>query len=292
MDDGIWLTLPSNASMDIYPNNTLQRYTTRLSSPMNLHSSYEVALAQISFPNSFSRDSAVVLRSAEEEARILTYELIDLPEYERLLPLDHSYLLPCTHGLKRYTNLKKLMKALNKEIKAYRTSVKDKSDPMADSGKDLPRLDYNQQTHNYVVLNDVSETHLTSLYLGPKLASRFGFYPNQFPSVPLKEEEKIITNNPVKEVTENAIQSVYVYSSIIQPQYVGDSLVPLLRMCPVVGKMGDLTSIEFRRLHYYPLQNYSFQHVEISLVDDTGSPIEFANYGRTVCVLHLRQLRR
>jgi hypothetical protein len=232
------------------------------------------------------------LRSAEEEARILTYELIDLPEYERLLPLDNSHLLPCTRGLNRYTDLKELMKTLNAEIKAYRTSVKDKSDPMADSGKDLPRLVYNKQTHSYVVLNDVSETHITRLYLGPKLASRFGFNPNQFPSVPDKEEERVITNNPVKEVTENAMQTVYVYSSLIQPQYVGDSLVPLLRICPVVGKMGELTSIEFRRLHYFPLQTYSFQHVEIALVDDTGSPIEFANYGRTICVLHLRQLRR
>ena len=56
MSDEYWLTLPSNSSTDVFPQNTLQNYTTKLSEPLNLTEDYEVALAQIIFPNNFSQE--------------------------------------------------------------------------------------------------------------------------------------------------------------------------------------------------------------------------------------------
>ena len=87
------------------------------------------------------------------------------------------------------------------------------------------------------------------------------------------------------------IQTLYVYSNIIQPQLVGSSLVQLLRISPVLGQSGDITNIEFLRLHYFPLQKYYIQFIEIDIRGDLGQRIEFADYGRVVCVLHFRRRR-
>jgi len=48
------LTLPSNASMDCYPNNTAAQYTTKLPRNINLEGDLEVALTEISVPVSMS----------------------------------------------------------------------------------------------------------------------------------------------------------------------------------------------------------------------------------------------
>jgi len=44
------MTLPSNSSMDYYPENTVARYTTKLNTRIELEGEWEVGLAEISFP--------------------------------------------------------------------------------------------------------------------------------------------------------------------------------------------------------------------------------------------------
>ena len=45
-----YVALPSNSSMNIFPNNKLTKYTTKLSAPIKLEGEYEVALVEIQFP--------------------------------------------------------------------------------------------------------------------------------------------------------------------------------------------------------------------------------------------------
>ena len=46
-----YLTLPSNSSMDYYPENTVARYTTKLPNTIELESDWEVGLTEISMPS-------------------------------------------------------------------------------------------------------------------------------------------------------------------------------------------------------------------------------------------------
>ena len=46
-----YLTLPSNSSMDYYPDNTVARYTTKLTNTVELEGEWEVGLTEISFPS-------------------------------------------------------------------------------------------------------------------------------------------------------------------------------------------------------------------------------------------------
>jgi len=46
-----YVTLPSNSSMQCYPDNTVARYTTKLANPIELEGDWEVGLAEVSFPS-------------------------------------------------------------------------------------------------------------------------------------------------------------------------------------------------------------------------------------------------
>ena len=42
-----YVTLPSDSSMNTYPDNTVAHYVTKLPRPINLDGDYEVALAEL-----------------------------------------------------------------------------------------------------------------------------------------------------------------------------------------------------------------------------------------------------
>lgn len=45
-----YLSLPSNSSMEFFPDNTLTKFTTKLHTAIDLEGSYEVAVSEIMFP--------------------------------------------------------------------------------------------------------------------------------------------------------------------------------------------------------------------------------------------------
>ena len=54
MSDTFYLMLPSNSSMDVFPNNTLSNFKVNLSQPINIDPhKWEVGLAEIQFPVSW-----------------------------------------------------------------------------------------------------------------------------------------------------------------------------------------------------------------------------------------------
>jgi len=46
-----YVTLPSNSSMDCYPDNSVARFTTKLNDVIQLEGDWEVGLTEISFPS-------------------------------------------------------------------------------------------------------------------------------------------------------------------------------------------------------------------------------------------------
>ena len=46
-----YLTLPSDASMNLYPKNTAAEWTTKLQTPISLQGQWEVALVEFMYPN-------------------------------------------------------------------------------------------------------------------------------------------------------------------------------------------------------------------------------------------------
>ena len=89
---------------------------------------------------------------------------------------------------------------------------------------------------------------------------------------------------------EHGFHDLYVYCDIIQSQYVGDALVPLLRIVPVEGKDGERFSKSFIRPQYLPVSRKQFETIEVNIKPDTGEFVPF-EFGRVLLPLHFRQSR-
>ena len=168
MSDEYWLTLPSNSSTDVFPQNTLQNYTTKLSEPLNLTEDYEVALAQIIFPNNFSQET---ITDDTDTILLQVYKINRDKSLEHIV--NFEYELRCTQRDSKYSSLKQLVGEINKEIQIYR------SEPIVDVSMravtDLPAILYNQTYKSYSVANEITRTHYVRLVLKTGIARRLGF---------------------------------------------------------------------------------------------------------------------
>ncbi|CAH3160608.1 unnamed protein product [Porites lobata] len=85
--------------------------------------------------------------------------------------------------------------------------------------------------------------------------------------------EEIISNTSTAERQvdlEYGFHDLFIYCDLIQSQYVGDALVPLLRIVPVEGKVGERVSKSFLRPQYLPVSRKQFETFEVNIKTDTG----------------------
>ena len=85
------------------------------------------------------------------------------------------------------------------------------------------------------------------------------------------------------------INSIYVYTDIVESSLVGDVRAPLLLVCPFkTDKANPTIYQEFLNPTYVPIHRNTIQKLEITLRDGTGEEIPFL-YGKTVLSLHFRK---
>ena len=89
---------------------------------------------------------------------------------------------------------------------------------------------------------------------------------------------------------DHGFHDLYIYCDIIQPQYVGDALVPLLRIVTVEGKDGQQVNKSFLHLQYVPVSRKQFEMIEVNIKQDIGEIVPF-KFGRMLLTLHFRQSR-
>ena len=80
----------------------------------------------------------------------------------------------------------------------------------------------------------------------------------------------------------------YIYCDIIEPSFVGDTKVQLLRTVNVDPSSNATVTHIFTKPVYIPLQKKHFNSIEINIMTSTGEPIPFAP-GHSVVTLHFRR---
>ena len=85
-------------------------------------------------------------------------------------------------------------------------------------------------------------------------------------------------------------ESLYVYSSIVEPRIVGDKIAPLLRIVPITGRHGEMVAARFDHVQYMPVLSREFEAVEIEIRDDTGRPRNFFLHFDSVITINRRSL--
>lgn len=252
-----YVTLPSNASSTTYPDNRISNYRIKLAKALDLRGEWEMALIEIQYPRtwtSFLEADAVFTVTDKPRSR------------SRKIKMAVGY----------YPTMAKLIAEVNYLL--YKESI---------------TLGYD------VVINKVYLKKMdpeVSLTFKGRLAQMLGVIPGVAWGTP---SESTMGNQP--DVTRHYAQypadihgglnTLYIYTDIIEYQAVGDSFVPLLRCVQISGENNDVVTVAFDKGHYVPVCRSHIDDIVIEIKSDQNLDIPFT-YGKVVCKLHFRPVKQ
>jgi hypothetical protein len=128
----------------------------------------------------------------------------------------------------------------------------------------------------------VDVKHGTTVWFTGELATVFGFYQDTL------IEKK--TSSPYAADINGGFSSMYVYTDIVDAQFVGDVKVPLLRIVNIEGEYGNTVHATFRNLQYVPVKVNSSETIEVNIKNDQNENVSF-EFEKSIATLHFRQKR-
>ena len=258
-----YLTLPSNASMHTHPTNTLTHYITTLPKRILLRGQWECGLVEVQYPHSWynivddDAGFAVTLPIDEEHPRSLHTKTVRI-------------------GTGYYKDPWSLILSINASLRRV-------------VGEGRVKLSYNIITHKvsvHMAPNTVFRAAILTAVLGFRTTTL-----DYLPKDPDAPDFKVLITEANTVITmERGLDSLYIYTDVVEPRVVGDSLVPLLRIIPVSGRHGDIVSKTFDKIHYVPVLYKEFGTIEIDIRDDTGNRVPF-EVGKVTVTLHFQRQR-
>ena len=256
--------LVSNASGELFPDNTLSSFTNILPEQLNLEGQCEVAISEISYPSMYQNKT---------EGKFKFFD-------EKLSKSTSTYNLE--PGL--YTSLTDIVEAMNRLIEEWNNH-----------NETCITVKVSRRTQKVVVImlaNDTSGLALCSTDLGHNFGNNVG---NEFGVLMIGKgaHEPEFVYDIVR------IHSLMIYSDLVEYNIVGDTKAPLLRCFPFISKLkgGDIITTgqymnyqTFSNLQFRPLLKNSFHSIHIDLRDTSGENIPFVSVGITRIVLMNRKV--
>ena len=289
-----YLTLPSNSSY--FGKQPMNNYKTKLATTLNINrEDWEVGLSEIIYPytwNNLQTNATITIFVSNLHKDPKQYKL-----KQKTLTLRISY----------YKDVSSLVDKVNRRFDRALKKMKDKT--ILDTPYWRLKFEYNPNSGKVYLKGN---NHIC-VKLSGNLASMFGFgsqdavlgsaklcprfktgYMKMFKDPDEDDDEddeeelrKILKGDVMADVHEG-LTCLYVYSSIVESQLVGDMKAPLLRVIPVNGQFGHTQTVRYDNIYYLPLSQNWIDTVEVYIRDDIGRLVSF-NTGRVTIVLHFRK---
>ena len=235
--------LVSNASGELFPDNTLSSFTNFLPEQGNLEAQWEVEISEIPYPSMYQNITEVYFKFFDEKLSksMSTYNL--------------------EPGL--YISITDIVEAMDTPIQE-----KNNHNEMCITVK-VPRR---SQKVVFILANDTSGLEFCSTDLGHIFGNIVG---NQS-GVLMKGKGP---HEPQFAFDIVRIHSLMIYSDLVEYSIVGDTKAPSLRCFPFISKLkgGDIITIAqymnyqtFSNLEFRPLLTNSFHSIHIDLRDTSG----------------------
>jgi len=326
MDDQFQITLPSNSSVNYYPKNKGNSYTTHLHSKINLEGQWEVALMDIQYPftgqniqkdivigvivhkalkrqpeeddfDKYCYDHGLLGNSMTDEEAAVSYQGKTDQEKATLKltrgDKTHSMLVPfgyyrATIPAGYYRLIGNLLAKLTAKISEAFAFMELKDAPV--TARYLPDKDRVKIT---TTPNKVVELVSNSSYLPSLLGCPINKpTPEGYTFVVLEEskgDKSFISELPP---TLDPLTTMYIYTDIVKSQIVGDTQCPLIGVVPIKQEERDVCFFSFSHPYYVTLTSQEISEINIQLKTDTGDPFPLASNGKVVCRLHFRRKHR
>lgn len=262
------MTLPCNASMEIYPDNRIGNYTTSLAREVILDGEWEVGLAECVLPvPKLTHDFIEPILYAElsrekiKQGAKIVNEIISAP---RVLQTNSKYMQTLS-DLREHSNDFPLTE--NEEREAFKITAPNKRVIVS-------------VAQNYVLIWDERNKNLSNM---------LGFHPYGIMSGVQPGYTEYVAPMPFGGKVN--IFFVFVYCNLVEYNYVGDSMAPCLRTLPISPGEQNTTILRFENPHYVPLAFSRFSEVSIEIANELGEEVHFAK-GLSLIKLHFRPKKR
>ena len=279
MADSFYIHLPSDSSLDVFPDNTISRFTTKLAKPVDLDGPYEVGLSEIIYPTNYynidnrSKTYKFWIRCITKTVNPETQEEVSVEENRKKRLLRSG----------NYRNLDEFLTSFHKQI----------NDVLVENNLPASSVRFVKEDDDgkimLVVNRPRDRTSMDGLYfmMSPQLSSRLG-YEDQIISTSLFETHRCSSKNNFE--LNMGKNLMYVYSDIISHCLVGDVSAPLLRASNLpVSTVTGAIHLSFPDVHYKPVQKSQFDTIDIHINSDEGLNMSFLS-GKVLVTLHFRRL--
>jgi hypothetical protein len=244
-DSDMIITLASNANADMFPNNKIHSFTTRLGRRIDF-GDYRAGMLNIQYP--------------------LTWYDVERGAYTVKFPDGASQEFTVSPG--RYGTMDNFVAELAVQLVTV-------------VGEDTITFAYDAYRMK-VILIVLKEGY--ELTINQTLANVLGFRTKHFTPGAYWGESFADVNE--------GMTSLFFYCNVVQPQLVGDAMVPLLRVVPLKGDRDyPYRYHEFQTVQYVPLVNDTSDIIEIYIRRDNGEPVSFKT-GKVIVTLRLERIRQ
>lgn len=284
-EGGFYLTLPCNASLAVYPENTISSYRTMLARTINLKGQWEVGLIEFEYPISWytfpEEDAAYIVTSGQNTSED------DEEQVSERHAVGDGIKIQISNGSRPISKLcNTLRTGYYEDVLFLIREINATLPPRMTLGYD--------HVKNRVFLKAPPKTSLT--FYG-KLAVILGLKPG----VAIESAEQVnedysdrvasVAYAPHQADINAGFYSLYIYTDIIEYQSVGDAYVPLLRCVHIDGENNKIVSVRYDKAHYVPINKTSITEISIEVKDDQNQKIPFT-YGKVCAKLHFRPVKQ
>ena len=261
--DSFTIELVSNASSQLFPNNTLSSFTNFLPEQVNLDGQWEVAISEVSYPSMYQN---------VKEGKFMFYD-------EKLSKTTEDYYLE--PGL--YSSITDIVEAMTTLIQE-RNNHRDT----------CITIKVSRVTHKVKIYLENKQSSLA--IFSTDLGHIFGGDVRNDSGKLMRGKEPL---KPTFAYDIVRIHSLMIYTDIAECNIVGDTKTPLLRCFPFISKLkaGDLVTTghymdyqTFSNLQFGRMLKHSFHSMHIDLRDTSGEKIPFVLMGITRLVLMFRKV--
>lgn len=304
-----YVDLPSDSSLNYYPENTLSRYTTRLAHTIELkpEDHWHVGLVELSYPYGFDTlESTVVGEDNEMTSNVILTKVgrVVFPArtYTSFKDLYETIRDAVSQqDGKRDKILRELQWFMYKEKMSFEYLKRTKGinpwhhnqEPVTSSQKNILTMSFKVSDGSEAKLN---VTFPVRLYYG--IDDLIIEIRNRLPSLDhaisahmsirklylpdIQAVHLVQSKRSMDEIEET--QPVFVYTDIIKPVLVGDTFVRRLRVIQFPSVTGHHV---FDPPYYMPVEKSRIETISIALHSKTGSPVRFETSPiPTYAVLH------
>lgn len=274
----MYISLPSDASMDLFPENTMSSFKVKLPNTITLdRTKHVVGLTSIEFPHSFKNITNVYFKIymtpvvVNDERGLYRYEtgLYRFPAVQRF-SIRSGY----------YRNPQELVTEINDQIR----QVVFPEDGTVLNGNQDCYFEYDERTEKLSFLTTEESQMLFRIHMHWELYCKLGFalVKSASPVVKSGDQAQYVVDLGV------GLSTIYMYCNIMESsRIVGSMYAPLLRVLPVEGQHGDVCHFEPKHMEYFPLRYDQISEISIQLCNDNAELLEFQS-GKTVVGLHIK----